>query len=83
MNIAKDLVEMQTSGRLGRFFARAKEVCVKCDVEICDLYAVWEIMDRAGVDTTHLLAEGKLNHPICQYHYYIAVKLLEKMMEIC
>ncbi len=81
VNIAKDLVEMQNSGRLGRFFDRAKEVCRECDVEICDLYSVWETMEKAEVEVTDLLAGG-LNHPVRPYHQYIAVKLLEKMMGI-
>lgn len=38
-------------------------------------------MADGGVDTTELLA-NKINHPIKEYHYYIAIKLLETMFEI-
>jgi hypothetical protein len=40
---------------------------------------VWEKLEQAGVDVTELLA-NKLNHPIREFHYYMAMKLIETML---
>jgi hypothetical protein len=40
---------------------------------------VWEAMARAGVNTTELLA-NKLNHPIREIHYYMAMKIIETIL---
>jgi hypothetical protein len=41
---------------------------------------MWEKMISGGVDTTELLS-NKINHPIREIHYYMAIKLLETMFE--
>lgn len=69
---------VQNSGVLKVYFERAKVVCEKCGVKICDLYPVWEKLEKASVDVTELLA-NKLNHPVRELHYYIAMKLVETM----
>jgi hypothetical protein len=37
-------------------------------------------MEEAGVDVFNLLS-NKINHPIREYHYYIALKLIEMALE--
>ena len=44
-----------------------------------DLHSVWEKMIAAGVDVTELLS-NKLNHPIREIHYYMAMKIVEAML---
>ena len=73
--------EIQDNGTLKAFFGKAKTVCKECGVKVCDIYNVWEKMESAGVCVTELLA-NKLNHPIREMHYYIAIKLIEKMLEV-
>ena len=46
-----------------------------------DLYALWKAMIVGGVDVSELLS-NKLNHPMREYHSYIAVKLVETMLGI-
>ena len=54
-------------------------MCERYGVEVCDLYSVWEAMAAAGVDTTELLS-NKLNHPIREFHYYMAMKIVETIL---
>ena len=68
--------DIQNNGVLSRYFEKAKETCVKYNVKVCDLHSVWKRLVDVGVDTTELLA-NKLNHPIREFHYYMAIKLIE------
>ena len=80
IDLAKTFAEnVQKNGTLKAYFNAAKESCEKYDVKICDLYPVWEKLEQAGVDVTELLA-NKLNHPIREFHYYMAMKLIETML---
>ena len=79
--IIKIVAERTVKAReyLKSYFDGAKEVCSEYGVEVIDLYAVWEKMAENGADTTLLLCND-LNHPIREYHYYVAIKLVEKVM---
>ena len=80
INLSKTFADdVQNNGILKNYFEAAKESCIKYEVRICDLYSVWEQLDKAGVDVTELLA-NKLNHPIREIHYYMAMKLVETML---
>lgn len=82
INLAKSFSEnIQNSGVLKAYFEEAVKSCEKYNIKVCDLYAVWEKMNDAGVNTTELLA-NKLNHPIKEMHYYIAIKLIETMLGV-
>ena len=80
IRLSKNFAEVQNSGCLTAYFERAKEVCAQNNVKVCDLHAVWKNLYDNGVNTTELLA-NKLNHPIREIHYYMAIKLLEVMFE--
>ena len=75
------LEKRQKDGLLKLYFDKAKEICEKYGIKVCDLYAVWEKMDNCGVDTTELLA-NKLNHPVREFHYYMAIKLIETILGV-
>ena len=47
--------------------------------QIEEASAVAEKLLSVGVDTTELLA-NKLNHPAREFHYYMAIKLLETIL---
>ena len=80
INLANKLKDkVQNNNTLKEYFAKAKELAKEYGVTVCDLYSVWEKMAQAGVNVTELLA-NKLNHPIREYHYYIAIKLIECML---
>ena len=81
VDLANRLAQIQNGGILKKYFEKAKVVCMEMDIKVCDFYRCWEKMESAGVDITALLA-NKLNHPIREYHYYIAIKLLEKILGV-
>ena len=72
--------ELQSNGVMKAYMDAAKQVANECGVKVCDVYPMWEKMIAGGVDTTELLA-NKINHPIREIHYYMAMKLLETMFE--
>lgn len=78
--IMKIVAERTVKARehLKSYYEGAKEVCDKFGVGVIDLYTVWEKMADNGVDTTMLLSND-INHPIREYHYYVAIKLIEKI----
>lgn len=78
---SKSYMPMQLSGKLKQYMLEAAAVARECGAKVCDLYSVWEKLERSGVDTTELLA-NKINHPIREFHYYMAIKLLETMLDI-
>ena len=78
---AQNFAQKQLSGQLSECFEIAKDICSEHGVVVCDLYSVWEKLYTNGVNTTDLLS-NKLNHPIREYHYYVAIKLIEKILEI-
>lgn len=81
----KDTAELtmsrQNDGVVKAFKDRAKLVATECGAKICDIYPTWEKLIAGGVDTTELLA-NKINHPIREIHYYMAMQLIETMFEI-
>lgn len=78
--VAEKAQRVQTEGVLKAYFEAAKRVCAEHGVRVCDLYAMWEKMSAAGVNTTDLLA-NYVNHPIREYHAYVAVKLVETFLD--
>lgn len=81
LEVAENCSKAQNSGLLKAYYEEGKRVAREEGVEICDLYSVWEAMANAGVDTTALLC-NHLNHPFREYHYYIAIKLLETILGV-
>lgn len=79
--LAERFAKLQNDGTMKRYFDTAKRTAEESGVEILDLFAVWEVMERSGVNTTELLA-NKLNHPIREYHTYMAIRLVEKIFGI-
>ena len=71
---------IQNDGVMKAYMDAAKEVSNECGVKVCDIYPMWEKLIAGGIDTTELLA-NKINHPIREIHYYMAIKLLETMFE--
>lgn len=79
--LSKEHMQLQRSGTLKQYMQTAAAVATECGAKICDLYSVWEKLDLAGIDTTELLA-NKINHPVREFHYYMAIKLLETIFEV-
>ena len=78
---AASIMRAQVSGDLKIYEKTGATAAKEEGARICDLYPVWEKLAQGGVDTTELLA-NKINHPIREIHYYMAIKLIETMFEI-
>ena len=72
---------VQNSGTLKAYMDKAREVATECGAAVCDLYPMWEKLIAGGVDITEHLLSNKINHPIREFHYYMAMKLIETMFE--
>lgn len=79
ISLSKGFAKIQNDGLLREYFDAARETCKKYGVVVCDLYPVWEKLISAGVDVTELLS-NKLNHPIREIHYYMAMKIVETIL---
>lgn len=77
-SLAARFAEVQNAGIVDCYYEAAKATAAECGVEFCDVYQAWKKMEACGVDTTELLS-NKINHPKREFHYYIAIKLIEKM----
>ena len=80
-DLAAYFAEIQNRGDLDFYYEKAKETAERCGVKFCDVYSSWKKMQEGGVDTTELLA-NYYNHPIRQFHYYTAVKIVETIFEL-
>ncbi len=80
LHTARITENVQNSGILRAYMNKAKEIASECGAKVCDIYPMWEKLIAGGVDTTELLA-NKINHPIREIHYYMAMKLIETMFE--
>lgn len=80
IQLAEKFSNLENRGTLDRYFTQGKAVANEEGVECCDVYSAWKALERAGVDTTELLA-NRLNHPSRDMHYYISVKLLETILK--
>ncbi len=81
IGVAKNTMQKQNDGVLKAFMESAANAAKDCGAKVCDLYSVWEKLSSGGVNTTELLA-NKINHPIRELHYYMAIKLIETFFEI-
>ena len=76
---AHKTAEMQTSGRVERYFASASALAQSMGVTVCDCYARWKALYESGVDTT-LLLSNRINHPTEKMHELFADALFEAIV---
>ncbi len=81
LHTARFTENVQNTGVLRAYMNKAKEIAEECGVKVCDLYPMWEKLIAGGVDITEHLLANKINHPIREIHYYMAMKLIETMFE--
>ena len=77
---AGNSMKWQNEGLMDKYIETGISVAKKYDIPVCDVYGKWKKLERLGVDTTMLLAEG-INHPIRAMHELFASSLLDTMME--
>lgn len=81
LNLAKTFSEVQNSGMLTQYVDIIKQVARKNNVPVCDIYSKWLALNNAEVDVTELLA-NKFNHPVREFHYYVAIKIIEEIFSL-
>ena len=69
------MAEVQTSGKMDLFMAKATQLANEMSVPVCDCYAEWKKLSKTQ-DTTRLLA-NYINHPTRDMHKLFADKLFE------
>lgn len=77
--IAEAASQRQTGGVLTAYVDAARELAHEAGIPIADAYAEWQAMERAGVDTTALLA-NHINHPTREMHDIFVKKILEQLL---
>lgn len=68
-------MERQQRGVLKAYAQALRETAYRADIDVADVYMVWQRLQEAGVDTTAMLANG-LNHPTAEAHRIPAELLL-------
>lgn len=74
--VLADITKRQMDGTMDAYMERARQVCARNQVPVCDCYAKWKSLERCGADVTRLLA-NRVNHPIEQMHWLFAFTLFE------
>lgn len=80
-SVLENMVKMQTDGSMDVYMEKAREVCARNQVPVCDCYKKWKKLEEHGADVTRLLA-NRVNHPTEQMHWLFAVSLFEMIMEL-
>ena len=78
VRLAEQFAKIMQNGTLDTYMDTARAVARETDIPLCDVYAMWQTMEKAGVDTTELLANS-LNHPTRDMHWLFAHELVKTM----
>lgn len=79
--ILENVTRYQADGTMDAYMAKAREVCARNHVPVCDCYEKWKKLSENGADITRLLA-NRVNHPSENMHWLFAVSLFEMIMGI-
>ncbi len=79
IEIAKKCAAMQNEGVLDAYIDRARSICGKEGVPVCDCYKKWKMLAHHGVNVTELLA-NHINHPVREMHALFAQSLLDTVL---
>ena len=80
--LTEKIISLETEGYAEMYFEKAREVCKRKNVPVCDCRKIWQKLESSGVDTTALLSNN-LNHPDRIMHGLFADKLIELLFELC
>ena len=83
LDIYKDYAQVtlkwQNEGLMDKYMNAARETAAKCNVPVCDCYAIWKNLSENGIDITRFLSNG-INHPIPEMHDLFADELVKTML---
>ena len=78
--VAERCGKIQNDGVLDRYVEELRTVAKENSINVCDVYAKWKNMAKAGVDVTELLS-NYVNHPIRELHNLTAMMLVDTLLE--
>lgn len=76
-----ETAKRQNDGIMNAYMECARTLCEECGIAICDCYRIWESMEKAGIDTGHLLSNG-INHPDEKMHWLFAFELFKAIINM-
>lgn len=79
--MAHTAVQFQNEGKMDEFVEAAKELAAARGIPVCDAYARWNEMEKAGIDTTMLLINA-INHPNEEMHDLFADMVTETLQSL-
>ena len=80
IDIAKEAAVVQNTGILTRYVETARKAAIDMGVPIADAYAVWQALDKNGVDTDALLSNN-INHPTGKAHEIFVSEIMRRILE--
>ncbi len=75
-----DFIRVYEQGTLMKYNDVIRELAVEQAVPLLDVHAIWEQMDRDGVDIHTRLSNG-INHPDIAFHHQLADELEAKLLK--
>lgn len=66
-SLIPDFVRLAEDGILPLYVDAVRQLAADRHIPLLDMYAVWEQMEREGVDIESLLSNG-INHPDPEFH---------------
>lgn len=78
---AEDCSACQNSGEMDALIRRGIETAREHGIPVCDCYAVWNQMEKSGIDTSALLC-NHINHPSRQLHRLFSEMLFPFVRDI-
>ena len=76
--IARNVAENENDGWLEKYLCRAKKVCEKMGVPVCDCHKLWGVLKDGDVDINKLLSNN-INHPTEKMLWMFAYELVKIM----
>lgn len=77
--VAEEAAKVQNGGVLDAFVETARQVAKRHGVPVADAYAMWNRLEKAGVDTTAMLCND-INHPSARAHELFVQAILGQML---
>ncbi|MBR5157586.1 MAG: GDSL family lipase [Clostridia bacterium] len=78
-DVYKNMIE-KADNSLEAFIEKAKELCQKENIPVCDCYKTWKALKDNDVDVTRLLS-NRINHPTEKMHWLFAIMLLKQIFK--
>lgn len=75
------VMKNENEGWLDSYLDKARDICKKKGVKICDCHKIWKKVTQNGVEVNNLLS-NRVNHPTEQMHWLFAYELVKVIFEI-